>query len=235
MRSESQARLESVIPLAVERIQATQGAYAALWCGSAARGEATPWSDLDFHVLVTSDERWRSSFVIEGVPVEVFYNPIRKVRAMLSAQESATVVMFKEGRPVWPHRDLEVLQKEAATVYEAGPTPKPVPEFTRFILVDSVMDARAALHDPIHAQVVMAALGPLIIRPLYAARGWWEVKPQHWLADLAVREPDVAAELAAVLKARQGEERQVAFESLALRVTGTLTYQPFESDRQVLP
>ena len=91
---------------------ATPGVYAALWCGSAARGEATPHSDLDFHALVTGDHRWRSNFMVDGVPVEVFHNPVRKVRSMFAAQDAATITMYAQGRAALPHPDLDTLMAE---------------------------------------------------------------------------------------------------------------------------
>ena len=98
MPDPAQARLEVALPAALERIRATPGVYAALWCGSAARGEATAHSDLDFHALVGGDRRWRSNFTVRGVPVEVFHNPARQIRALLAAGDAATVAMFAQGR-----------------------------------------------------------------------------------------------------------------------------------------
>ncbi|CAM3193068.1 nucleotidyltransferase domain-containing protein [Deinococcus saxicola] len=89
-----QTRLEAALPAVLERIAATPGVYAALWCSSAARGEANAYSDLDFHALVSGDHRWRSNFMVDGVPVEVFHNPVRKVRAMFAAEDAATITMF---------------------------------------------------------------------------------------------------------------------------------------------
>ncbi|MFC6802653.1 hypothetical protein ACFQDE_13800 [Deinococcus caeni] len=45
----------------------------------------TAHSDLDFHVLVDGDRRWRANYVVDGMPVEAFHNPVRKVRAMFAA------------------------------------------------------------------------------------------------------------------------------------------------------
>ena len=45
-----------------------------VWAGSAASGDADGHSDLDFYTLVSGQERWRMSWVVEGVPVEVFCN-----------------------------------------------------------------------------------------------------------------------------------------------------------------
>ncbi|MFK7600847.1 hypothetical protein ACI3L1_01410 [Deinococcus sp. SM5_A1] len=233
--SPHQTRLEAALPAVLKRIAATPGVYAALWCGSAARGEANAYSDLDFHALVSGDHRWRSNFMVDGVPVEVFHNPVRKVRAMLAAEDAATITMFAQGRAVLPHPDLDALMAEARALYAAGPTPRPVSPSTQFMLVDAVMDARASRQTPVHALTVMAALGPLVMRPLYAAGGWWDVKREHWLDDLEAKAPAVAQELRLVLGAATDDARQEAFEVLARRLTGQLEYTDGGTEPEPVP
>ncbi|MFC4455551.1 hypothetical protein [Deinococcus sonorensis] len=193
-------------------------------------GEANPWSDLDLHVLVHGDRRWRSNFLVDGVPVEVFHNPARQIRALLAAEDSATIAMYVQGRPVQPHPELDALQQAARERYAQGRTARPPSEFERFMLIEMVMDARARVDDPVHPLLVMNALSRLAVRPLYAARGWWDVKPEHWLADLGQRDPALARQLRAVLTASTGAARQGAFETLALQLTGDFTYRPGQSE-----
>ncbi|WP_415784379.1 hypothetical protein [Deinococcus saxicola] len=124
---------------------------------------------------------------------------------------------------------------EAQALYAAGPTPRPVSEFTRFMLVDTVMDARASLQTPVHTLTVMASLGPLLVRPLYAAHGWWDVKREHWLSDLGARAPAVAQELRLVLSAATDDARQAAFEVLARRLIGQLEYTDGGTEPELVP
>lgn len=232
--SSHQARLETALPAALKRIAATPGVYAALWCGSAARGEATAYSDLDFHVLVTGDHRWRSNFVVDGVPVEVFHNPVRKVRAMFAAEDAATITMFAQGRAVLPHPELDALMAEARAVYAAGPRPRPLTEAQRFNLIEEVMDGRAVLDQPVHALLALWAVSNAIDQ-LYAVNGWWEVKRERWPADLTLKNPEVAQELNAVLVAIEAAARQTALETLVTRLTGDLTYRDGGSEPQAVP
>ncbi|WP_235514075.1 hypothetical protein [Deinococcus sp. Leaf326] len=109
MPDPAQVRLEAALPGALKRLRATPGVYAALWCGSAARGEGNEHSDLDFHAVVDGDRRWRSNFTVRGVHVEVFHNPARQIRALLAAGDAATVAMFAQGRPALPHPELDDL------------------------------------------------------------------------------------------------------------------------------
>ena len=234
--ADPQARLEAALPSALERLRATPGAYAALWCGSAARGEGNAHSDLDFHVLVSGDERWRANYVVDGVPVEAFHNPVRKVRAMFAAGQGDTITMYAEGRPVWPHPDLDALIAEARALHAAGPEARPLGQQARFRLVEEVMDARAlaAAGDPLHVLVACRAAG-LAVEALFGVRGWWAVKPQRWLGTLAERDPQAAHDLRAVLTAPEAGARQAALEALTVRVTGDLTYHEGGSDPVAVP
>ena len=65
--------------------------------------------------------------------------------------------------------------------------------------------------------VALNAAGRLV-RALYAARGWWEVKPRAWLRDLEGHAAPEADLLRRVLTTPTTTERQAALEALALAV-----------------
>lgn len=233
--TDPQAQLEAALPAALDRLRRTPGVYAALWCGSAARGEGNAHSDLDFHALVRGAHRWRANYVVQGVPVEVFHNPVRKVQAMFAAGQGDTIGMFAEGRVVLPHPDLEALMAEARALHAAGPAPRPLSPQGRFRLLEEVMDARALAdrHDPLHVLIACRA-AHLAVEALFEARGWWEVKAQRWLPELTERDPQAARDLHALLSAPDPAARQTALEALAVRVTGDLTYQEGGSEPQLV-
>lgn len=235
MSLDPQTRLEAALPHAIRCIQDTLGVLGIVWCGSASRGEATEGSDLDFHVLVTGDERWRSNFVLDGLPVEVFHNPARTIRAMFDEPSAATLKMFAEGKVVVPHPELEALILEARERVKAGPPVHAVTEFERFAVLECVMDTRAQVNAPIHVALIMYFLVRHVIPLLYRSRGWWEVQEKHWLRDLETRAPDIAADLRSALTTQDAPTRQAAFEALALRLTGDFTYRDVEGERQPVP
>lgn len=234
--SEAQARLAATVPAALRRIRETPGLLGVLWCGSAARGEANAHSDLDFHVLVEGDERWRANYVVDGLPVEVFHNPARKVRAMFAAGQGDTITMFAEGRVLLPHPELDALVAEARALHAAGPAPRPLTAQGRFRLIEEVMDARALADagDPLHVLVVCRA-AELALEGLFGVRGWWRVKPQRWLPTLQERDPAAAHDLRTLLTTPDAGARQSALEALAVRVTGDLTYQEGGSEPVSVP
>lgn len=158
----AQARLEAALPAALARVTGTPEVYAVLWCGSAARGEADRHSDLDFHALVHGDHRWRGSFVVDGVPVEVFHNPARKVCAMLKEPDHATVAMFAGGRVLLPHSALDDLMQSAREVYAAGPGPRKLTAAERHLLFDELVEARSLTSSPMHPWLVAQAAARLV-------------------------------------------------------------------------
>lgn len=234
--SEAQARLAATVPAALRRIRETPGLLGVLWCGSAARGEANAHSDLDFHVLVEGDERWRANYVVEGVPVEVFHNPARKVRAMFAAAQGDTITMFAEGRVLLPHPELDALVAEARALHAAGPAPRALTGQERFRLIEEVMDARALADagDPLHVLVACRA-AELALEGLFGLRGWWRVKPQRWLPTLQERDPAAAHDLRTLLTTPDAGARQSVLEALVVRVTGDLTYQEGGSEPVSVP
>lgn len=232
MSQDPQARLEAALPHAIRRIQETPGVLGILWCGSASRGEAQDGSDLDFHVLVKGDRRWRRNFVLDGVPVEVFHNPARELRRRFANDDGDTLQMFAEGKVVLSHPELHELILEAQQRVKAGVSPRPITEFERLAVLEGVMDTRAQVSAPIHVALVMTFLVRHVVRLLYRTRGWWEVQEKHWLRDLETRAPDIAADLRLALTTHNPHERQSAFEALALRLTGDFVYRDVEGERQ---
>ncbi len=73
------------------------------------------------------------------------------------------------------------------------------------------------------------------MRPLYAAHGWWDVKREHWLADLEAKATAIAGELRFVLNAVGDDARQAAFEALARRLIGELEYVDSGTEPEPVP
>lgn len=119
-------------------------------------------------------------------------------------------------------------------MYAAGPSPTPLSGAARFDLIDELLDARALVVQPLHS-LLACSVAQRAVKALYSVRGWWDVKRQHWLADLHVREPGAAQELRHVLTATDARTRQAALDALCLRVTGDLEYRDGASDPQPVP
>lgn len=60
----------------VEDLEADPEVTAVVFFGSVQRGERKRDSDLDFFVVTTGREYWRSAREIDGVVAELFHNPV---------------------------------------------------------------------------------------------------------------------------------------------------------------
>ncbi|MCD0166341.1 hypothetical protein IHN58_11820 [Deinococcus sp. 12RED42] len=144
--------------------------------------------------------------------------------------------MFAEGRVLLPHPELDALVAEARALHAVGPAPRPLTGQERFRLIEEVMDARALADagDPLHVLVACRA-AELALEGLFGLRGWWAVKPQRWLPTLQERDPAAAHDLRTLLTTPDAGARQSALETLAVRVTGDLTYQEGGSEPVSVP
>jgi hypothetical protein len=207
---------------ALVRVKQAEGVLGIVWAGSAARGQADRYSDLDFFVLVSGTVRHRVSFMAGGAPVEAFYNPAGQIRRYISQGDASALFMLAEGRVMLEHPELEALILEARQTLAAGRTATPLTGDERHTAVDEVWEARSVVGQPIHVQVAMQSV-KRIVSALYQQRGWWETKPKHWPSDLATREAEAAGLLAALLDA-DTSTRQSALEALALHVLVSLDW-----------
>src|SRR6185436_12318635 len=74
--------------------------------GSIVRGEAGPNSDLDVFVVHEQPWRLREQRRFEGVPAELFVNPVEQVRSYFASEHASgrphTAHMFSTGEPIEP-------------------------------------------------------------------------------------------------------------------------------------
>ncbi|GGQ93628.1 hypothetical protein [Deinococcus ruber] len=214
-------RLKAAFPAALRRVLDIPEVLGVVWAGSAAREEADEHSDLDFYTLVSGQERWRMSWVVGGVPVEVFCNAAGWHEQYAQRQDASSLAMLLFGRVVVSHPKLLELIEQARAVWEAGRTPEPLTPAERHRLTDEVWEARSMVGQPGYVLESMTALRKLI-HALYAVRGWWDCKPKHWTADLERRDPEAARQMRAVLETASDDSQQSALEAFALHVLGSL-------------
>lgn len=223
--------LKAAFPVALRRVLDIPELMGVVWVGSAARGEADAHSDLDFYTLVSGHERWRMSWVVEGVPVEVFCNSAGWHEQYAQRQDASSLAMLTTGQVVLEHPKLLELIEQARAVWKAGRTPKPLTTAERHTLTDAVWEARSVIGQPSYVLESMTTLRSLV-HALYGARGWWDTKPKYWLADLARHDPAEARQVRAVLETLLDKQRQAALEVFAFHVLGSLDALESTTERQ---
>ncbi len=194
---------------------------AILLAGSVVRGEGGPTSDLDCWVMADLPYRQRRSFLVDGVPVEVFLNPPAALdRALLTADAHA-MHMVGYGRPVYvrPGAAAEVAawQARSRAAYTAGPPPLDAEAVARerYAAIDLLLDAAdVAGTDPAAARLVMDQALAAVLALRYARRRVWMPKWKRLPADLAARDPALAARVRAYLAAPDAAAAYAALEAV---------------------
>ncbi len=223
-----------VAQLAVDRILEQPDVIGFVLAGSVAQGTSDKFSDLDFYVMTDGNQRWRLCWMLETVPVEVFFNPFEYLQSHIESV-SAALHMLATGIPILEHPELRMLQELARAVL--GQPPRKLSqnelEFDRFNTMECVFETRSVLEMESYPYFVPQAL-VFILKAIYRKNRWWELKPKHILNDLKTRAPRLAALVHIILNGSSRGEVQTALETLAKEIIDPLTQIEFSSDKQTV-
>lgn len=165
--------------------------------GTIVRGHPGPNSDLDIYVIHAAPWRQRLQVRFNGVPAEIFVNPLAAVQHYFVEERHS-------GRPITAHmlatgavildRDPVVEQvREQARVLLCTP-PDPMPDqlrFSRYMIGSSYEDARdTAATDPLSAGMILAGAVHEMLRYSFLAANRYIPREKDLLAAL---DPDLAA------------------------------------------
>lgn len=184
---------QGVLDRTVTELKARPDVLAILWCGSSATDQMGPASDIDLHVLVEGELRQRVTRRVDGIQVEIFFNPPTNIPIYWEREERGqTLTMFAQGKILYdPRGILAGLQKEAQTRYDAGPQAQTEDEIARarFFIQDAFDDAADALAagSPI-AFVVLHQVFELLMTQYYRMQRRWQPKTKRLLSDLNRRD-----------------------------------------------
>jgi GNAT superfamily N-acetyltransferase len=117
-------------------------------CGTIIRGIPSPASDLDLYVIVRRPQRQRLQRFFNGVPCEIFSNPVFQIRRYLSEEQAEgtpiTAHMLATGFPVLELDPVvSELRQEAASLLASPPIPNPrALLMQRYMLATQLEDGR---------------------------------------------------------------------------------------------
>jgi hypothetical protein len=124
------------------------GCLAALFCGSVARGEATPSSDLDILIVASEDiEFYRKSFRDYGWVIEAFVGSRKftegKIQRPRQNHSPSFLTSWAEGIILKDHNNFaRGLKEKAIAILEEGPAPLTRQEIDqyRYVITDRLDD-----------------------------------------------------------------------------------------------
>ncbi len=225
---------QAAAQIAVKRILEQSDVIGFVLAGSVAQGTSDAHSDLDFYVLTNGNQRWRLCWILENIPVEVFFNPFEYLQKRIES-DAAALNLLASGIPILEHPELEQLQQKAREILSQSPkacTQNEL-EFDRFNTMECVFETRSVLEKDSYPYFVPQAL-VFILKAIYRKNRWWEVKPKHILTDLNTRAPQLAALTNRILNGTTRAEIQEALETLAKEIINPLTQIEFSSDKQTV-
>ena len=177
--------------------------------GSIIRGEGAPLSDIDLVVLYETvpSGAWRESFLHEGVPVEAFVHDPGTLRWFFrdgrETGHPSIIDMVAQGEVVGRRpQGAQPLWKLARLLLAQGPPPLNAEQLDllRYRLTDLADDLAAK-----RAAEEVIALGASLYDPLaefmLRTRGIWAAGGKWIPRNLAMADPDAAAEFAAAFTA----------------------------------
>ena len=227
-------RFQTAAKLAVTRILEQPHVIGFVLAGSVAQGTSDEHSDLDFYVVTDGQQRWRLCWMLDGIPVEVFFNPFGYLRQRLG-NDAAGLHILATGIAVLEHPELEKLQNEARAMLSRSPKAQDQAtlEFDRFNTMECVFDMRSVIGKHCYGFLMPQALD-FIIKALYRKNRWWKVKPKLILDDLEHRSPKLARLVSLALDGESRAVQQNALETLALEIVNPLQQIEFSSDPQTV-
>lgn len=169
---------------------------AILFFGSAQRGEARPGSDLDLYVVTSGRQFWRAGRVVQGVPVELFFNPVPKMRQRMEQGDAVAIHAFATGELLLDRTgDGASLQALGRELLAGGP--KPLSPWGvsawRYRLTDLSLDIEGM--DPATPEARMQA-GALAMRALegyFALNRLWSGRPTGMIRRVAEFDAELGA------------------------------------------
>ena len=168
---------------------------AVVFFGSVQRGEGKPDSDLDFFVVTTGREYWRSAREIDGVAAELFHNPVPKMRQMLENEDQIALHAFATGELVLDRAgEGQTLVDLARKRWAEGPKPLTAEAAARWMYCMTALasDIEGLDNASPEARLVAGMLVPLTLEGHCALNRRWADQPKHLIRRVAETDPDLA-------------------------------------------
>ena len=227
-------RFQNAAKFGVAKILEQPDVIGFVLAGSVAQGTSDEFSDLDFYVVTNGFERWRGCWMLEGVPVEFFFNPHWFLAKQIE-NDAAALHMLATGIVMLSHPELEKLQFQAREILSRPPKARTESElaFDRFNTMEWVLETRSVIGTNNYAYFVPHALN-FILKAIYRKNRWWEVKAKHLLQDFETRAPELTKLVFEVLNGSNQTTQQLALETLAREIIDPLEQIEYQSEKQML-
>ena len=204
--------------------------------GTIIRGNPGPSSDLDLYVIHARPQRQRLQYTFEGVPAEIFVNPVRTIEGYFKDER-------EEGRPITAHmlatgyvvlrRDAVVdrLREQARALLAAPPDPTPGRlRMMRYMAATAYEDARdVAEADPATAGMILSRAVHEMLQYCFWRANRYLPRDKDLLDALRDLDADLAGVARAFYSGEAFERRLALAEQIADQTIGVRGFFEWES------
>jgi predicted nucleotidyltransferase len=207
--------------------------------GSIIRGSPSPSSDLDIYVIHTQPRRQRLQKFFNGVPAEIFVNPVHQILKYLDSEQ-------REGRPITAHilttgfvvldRDdaLSGLRQRAAASLSKPPNPELVTlTMKRYFAADRLDNAIDILSaKPAEAQMILGLAVHDMLTVFYLSANHYIPRDKDLVSSLEDLDPICFGLARQFFQAGNLPERAAAAQALARHTIGVEGFFEWESQME---
>ncbi len=186
--------------------------------GSRIHSTPQPDSDLDVHVIIASPRRRRRNIVLDGIEIEMFFNPAFQIRRYFTSQRGIDQHMFVFGYSIYdPASIVATLQEEARALWNTGPEPFKIQEFwlQRYLAADLLRDIADTMDDDTTNILLVTTLIDQLLNTHYRYHHRWSQKLKRRVNDLKQWDIQAAHLVEEALCHSQAIERYNAIKQLA--------------------
>jgi hypothetical protein len=181
------SQIAKIVAQLTAEFKAMPDVCALLFFGSSQRGQRHPHSDVDLYVLTTSSQEWHEGRLIDDVPIELTFAPLRCMRDRIRGKNPTITHAFATGTVLMQRdSDIHAVVEEAQKCWDAGPSAVSPAELLRwrFRLTDVLSDVLDLPADSLEARSIASQLVPLAVDASCAAHRCWPVTRKHLLENL---------------------------------------------------
>lgn len=159
----------------------------------------TPSSDIDCLVITDGQDYWREGRIVDGIPVDLFFNPLPMLLERLHTEDAVVIQGLATGDVVWdPRGIMPSVVAQAREIWDAGPSP--LTDWAQILLRYRIGCLAEDLEDATDSSTRALLAVQLVSSTLEAALAWhrqWPVPVKQLLGAVTSLDPELGQDASA--------------------------------------
>ncbi|MEX1020280.1 MAG: hypothetical protein WDZ49_11500 [Litorilinea sp.] len=227
-------RYDRGLRVAVRFILENFAVHGVVLSGTVLEGVADARSDLDLYVIHAQPQRRRLQRWFNGIPTEIFVNPVGTIRAYFADERNSpsTANMLAKGHVIYAQDPIvEQLRREAHTWLTHLPDlAADTLRWQRYSIADQLDNAKDTVtRDPAMAQMLLAGAVQSMVTYAFLAANRHLPRAKRTLDELATFDPETADSVRRFYLAADIAVRLSLAEAIAMRTIGVTGFFEWDS------